>query len=75
MAGHPVLNIAMGAPHIQSLRRVTRLPPNPLQERALQQAWQAAIVEDARRGSVSSWSCEESLQNYECIPRLQRTDH
>jgi hypothetical protein len=23
----------------------------------------------AMRGSVSSWSCEESLQNYECIPR------
>jgi hypothetical protein len=29
----------------------------------------------AMRGSVPSWSCEESLQNYECIPRVQRTDH
>ena len=29
----------------------------------------------ALRKPVLSWSCEESLQNYECIPRVQRTDH
>jgi hypothetical protein len=33
------------------------------------------VVHRACHTRRQAWGCEEALQNYECIPRVHRTDH